>query len=104
MKSGPTEPAIYRHAAAAQAAPLGLDAARVFVAHPIQDRTDDEMAARPTPRSTGSWPPSLARRTSSLSSRHESVVEVVEQCEHLIAGVDRCAVVEEEGTAGTSGC
>jgi hypothetical protein len=32
-------------AAAAQADALGFDAARVFVAHPIQDRTDDEMRA-----------------------------------------------------------
>ena len=32
-------------AAAAQATALGFDAARVFVAHPIQDRTDDEMVA-----------------------------------------------------------
>jgi hypothetical protein len=32
-------------AAAAQSAALGFDAARVFVAHPIQDRTDDEMRA-----------------------------------------------------------
>jgi hypothetical protein len=32
-------------AAAAQARSLGFDAARVFVAHPIQDRTDDEMRA-----------------------------------------------------------
>ena len=32
-------------AAHAQAAALGFDAARVFVAHPIQDRTDDEMRA-----------------------------------------------------------
>jgi hypothetical protein len=30
-------------AAAAQAAALGADPARVFVPHPIQDRTDDEM-------------------------------------------------------------
>ena len=30
-------------AAQAQATALGFDAARVFVAHPIQDRTDDEM-------------------------------------------------------------
>jgi hypothetical protein len=30
-------------AAAAQAAALGFPAASVFVAHPIQDRTDDEM-------------------------------------------------------------
>ena len=32
-------------AAQAQAVALGFDAARVFVAHPIQDRTDDEMRA-----------------------------------------------------------
>ncbi len=32
-------------AAEAQAAALGFDAARVFVPHPIQDRTDDEMRA-----------------------------------------------------------
>ena len=32
-------------AAAAQAAALGFDPARVFVPHPIQDRTDDEMRA-----------------------------------------------------------
>jgi hypothetical protein len=32
-------------AADAQAAALGFDPARVFVAHPIQDRTDAEMAA-----------------------------------------------------------
>jgi uncharacterized protein (DUF362 family) len=32
-------------AAAAQAQALGFDAARVFVAHPIQDRTDDELRA-----------------------------------------------------------
>ena len=32
-------------AAEAQASALGFDAARVFVAHPIQDRTDDEMRA-----------------------------------------------------------
>jgi hypothetical protein len=30
-------------AAAAQAAALGADPARVFVTHPIQDRTDDEL-------------------------------------------------------------
>jgi uncharacterized protein (DUF362 family) len=30
-------------AAAAQAEALGIDPARVFVPHPIQDRTDDEM-------------------------------------------------------------
>ena len=32
-------------AAAAQADALGADPHRVFVAHPIQDRTDDEMNA-----------------------------------------------------------
>jgi hypothetical protein len=32
-------------AAAAQAKALGFDAARVFVAHPIQDRSDDELRA-----------------------------------------------------------
>ncbi len=32
-------------AAAAQAKALGFDPARVFVAHPIQDRSDDEMRA-----------------------------------------------------------
>ncbi len=32
-------------AAEAQATALGFAAARVFVPHPIQDRTDDEMVA-----------------------------------------------------------
>ena len=32
-------------AADAQARALGIDIARVFVAHPIQDRTDGEMIA-----------------------------------------------------------
>ena len=32
-------------AAEAQATALGFDPARVFVPHPIQDRTDPEMAA-----------------------------------------------------------
>ena len=32
-------------AADAQSAALGADPARVFVAHPIQDRTDDELRA-----------------------------------------------------------
>jgi hypothetical protein len=32
-------------AAEAQAAALGFPSARVFVPHPIQDRTDDEMGA-----------------------------------------------------------
>ena len=32
-------------AAAAQVTSIGLDVARVFVPHPIQDRTDDEMRA-----------------------------------------------------------
>ena len=35
----------FQHAASAQAVALGFDPARVFVAHPIQDRTDDEMRA-----------------------------------------------------------
>lgn len=35
----------FRDGADVQARALGLDAARVFVAHPIQDRTDDEMRA-----------------------------------------------------------
>lgn len=35
----------FEDAAAAQAAALGFDAARVFVAHPIQDRTDEELRA-----------------------------------------------------------
>ena len=35
----------FTDAAALQAAALGLDVAGVFVAHPIQDRTDDEMRA-----------------------------------------------------------
>ncbi len=33
----------FEEASASQAAALGFDAARVFVPHPIQDRTDDEM-------------------------------------------------------------
>ena len=32
-------------AAAAQVRSIGLDVARVFVPHPIQDRTDDELRA-----------------------------------------------------------
>jgi hypothetical protein len=32
-------------AATAQATALGFDAARVFVPHPIQDRSDDELRA-----------------------------------------------------------
>jgi hypothetical protein len=32
-------------AAEAQASALGFDAARVFVPHPIQDRSDEEMIA-----------------------------------------------------------
>ena len=35
----------FRDAAAAQAKALGSDPARVFVDHPIQDRTDDEVRA-----------------------------------------------------------
>jgi len=33
----------FRDAAVAQAESLGFDAPRMFVGHPIQDRTDDEM-------------------------------------------------------------
>ncbi len=33
----------FTEAAAAQAESLGFDAAMVFVQHPIQDRTDEEM-------------------------------------------------------------
>ena len=36
---------VFVDAAAAQSAALGFPAARVFVAHPIQDRTDEEMVA-----------------------------------------------------------
>jgi alkanesulfonate monooxygenase SsuD/methylene tetrahydromethanopterin reductase-like flavin-dependent oxidoreductase (luciferase family) len=36
---------VFVEAAAAQAQALGLDPAVVFVPHPIQDRTDDEMRA-----------------------------------------------------------
>ncbi len=35
----------FMQAAAAQAQSLGFDAAMVFVAHPIQDRSDAEMRA-----------------------------------------------------------
>ena len=35
----------FTEAAAAQAESLGFDAAMVFVPHPIQDRSDDEMRA-----------------------------------------------------------
>ena len=35
----------FREAAAAQSASLGFEPAAVFVPHPIQDRTDDEMVA-----------------------------------------------------------
>lgn len=35
----------FEEAAAAQARALGFDPAAVFVAHPIQDRTDDEVRA-----------------------------------------------------------
>ena len=35
----------FTDAVALQAAGLGLDVASVFVAHPIQDRTDEEMTA-----------------------------------------------------------
>ena len=35
----------FQQAAAMQARTLGFDAAMVFVAHPIQDRSDDELRA-----------------------------------------------------------
>jgi hypothetical protein len=35
----------FESAAEAQAKALGLDVARVFVPHPIQDRSDEEMTA-----------------------------------------------------------
>ncbi len=35
----------FAEAAEAQSRALGFEPARVFVAHPIQDRTDDEMVA-----------------------------------------------------------
>jgi hypothetical protein len=35
----------FEEAAAAQGRALGFDPAAVFVAHPIQDRTDDEVRA-----------------------------------------------------------
>jgi hypothetical protein len=36
---------VFTDAAIAQSASLGIEPARLFVAHPIQDRTDDEMRA-----------------------------------------------------------
>jgi hypothetical protein len=48
---GDGRPAVYvassdfEEAAAAQAGALGFEPAGVFVPHPIQDRTDDEMRA-----------------------------------------------------------
>jgi hypothetical protein len=36
---------VFVEAAIAQSEALGMDPHRVFVAHPIQDRTDDEMRA-----------------------------------------------------------
>jgi len=36
---------VFVQAAETQASALGFPAARVFVPHPIQDRTDDEMRA-----------------------------------------------------------
>jgi hypothetical protein len=35
----------FREAAASQSRSLGADPASVYVAHPIQDRTDDELRA-----------------------------------------------------------
>ena len=36
---------VFQDAAVAQSRALGSDPARVFVPHPIQDRTDDEVRA-----------------------------------------------------------
>ena len=36
---------VFVDAAVAQSTSLGIEPARLFVAHPIQDRTDDEMRA-----------------------------------------------------------
>ena len=36
---------VFVEAAAAQSASLGMTPASVFIAHPIQDRTDDEIRA-----------------------------------------------------------
>ncbi len=36
---------VFIDAAVAQSASLGIEPARLFVAHPIQDRTDEEMRA-----------------------------------------------------------
>jgi hypothetical protein len=36
---------VFVEAAVAQSASLGMEPARLFVSHPIQDRTDDEMRA-----------------------------------------------------------
>ncbi len=44
-------------AAESQARALGLAPARVFVAHPIQDRTDDEMRALADAAFPRCWPP-----------------------------------------------
>ncbi len=44
LPSGFVASAEFVEAAAAQGKSLGIKPASVFVAHPIQDRTDDEMA------------------------------------------------------------
>ncbi len=36
--------AVFEHAADAQGSAIGFHPGRVFVPHPIQDRTDDEMS------------------------------------------------------------
>ena len=36
---------VFQEAAAAQASSLGFDPKKVFIPHPIQDRTDEEMQA-----------------------------------------------------------
>ncbi len=41
--------------AAAQAKSLGIDPALVFIPHPVQDRTDDELKNSPTTTSNRSW-------------------------------------------------
>ena len=45
VPSGMGASAPFADAAEVQSRALGLDVARVFVSHPIQDRTDEEMTA-----------------------------------------------------------
>jgi hypothetical protein len=51
----------FRQALAAQARSLGVEPAAVYVAHPIQDRTDEEMVAL----ADGAVDPVLAALTAS---------------------------------------